>query len=222
MARKPRVKYEVYERWYDKYAASGEMKYPKMSEGAFMAVWKRASISGQEMRDFSRITAMRQRQASELQTRTTWGVWKGKKRKVSTIKEFKKDIKLIRKDFVEQELRDLVSKGNNLSEEEIKKAVIRIRKKGIPESVKEEAERKTRQYFLDEAEAIRKGMTQEQRDIIGDFTDKYTLIEDYGDMTYKQFKKYQHQIVKSARILTEDRTLWNEAFRLAFNSPKEK
>ena len=213
---KPRVKYEVYERWYDHYARRGQMKYGKLSPDAFMATYRDARAAGLNMRDFSRTVAMRQRSASEAQLRATWGATK------KQITEFRREVRTRRKVFIGESLRDYVTGGKKLSEAEIERQIKRIRKKGIPEFIRTDAEARLRQYYLDRKDEIIESLPDDKKEDLSDVLTMYEFVEDYRDITWDQFRKNQRSIVKSARFLTEDRYLWEEAFELAFDSPKER
>ena len=213
---KPRVKYEVYERWYDHYARRGQMKYGKMSRDAFMATWRDARAAGLNMRDFSRTIAMRQRSASESQLIATWGATK------KQLTEFRKAIRSKRKDFIGESLRDYVTGGKKLSEAEIERQIRRIRKKGIPEFIRDDAEKRLRQYYLDQKDEIIESLPDDKKEDLSEVLTMYQFVEEYRDITWDEFRMNQTSIVKTARVLTEDRYLWDEAFKLAFHSPKEK
>lgn len=217
MAAKPRVKYEVYERWYDKFASTGEMKQDKLSKPAFMAQWRDARKAGFDMKDFSRTVASRQRAASELQMHATFSGTK------QAMREFRKEIRAKKREFINQELRNYITKiKGNISDAEMSRQIQRIKKKGVPEYIKIGAELKTRNFYEDQKNAIIKSFPVDMQEEYRNMMSKYELAIDYSGMTYKEFKRDQTSIVRSARTLTEDREIWDEAFRLAFDSPKER
>ena len=217
MAAKPRVKYEVYERWYDKFASQGEMKQNKLSRPAFMAQWRDARRAGFDMKDFSRTVASRQRAASELQLHATL---QGTKQ---AIKEFRKNIREKRREFINSELTGYIKKvKGTLSDAEISREIQRMKKKGVPEYIKIGAETKLRNYYADQKDLIVNSMPFDQQEDYRNMLSEYEFVEEYSGMTYKEFKREQTNIVRSARTLTEDREIWDEAFRIAIDSPKEK
>ena len=223
MAVKSRAKYEVYLRWYDKYAEKGEMWQEPLTKGAYMAQWRDAHRAGKDMKDFSRTIARRQRVASDIQFHATWGGTK------KALKEFRKQIGEKRKQFINDALEEHIrrTKGN-LTDAEMSRQIQRIRKKGIPEYVKIGAETRLRNFYANERDAVLESFDLEKREAMENMLSKYELVEDYKGMTYRDFKMENRQIVNSARELTilddEDkgRELWDEAFRIAFDSPKEK
>ena len=217
MAAKPRVKYEVYERWYDKFASTGEMKQGKLSRPAFMAQWRDARRAGYDMKDFSRTVASRQRAASEIQMHATF---RGTKQ---AIKEFRKEVNVKRREFINDAITDYITKTKgSLTDAEMSKAIQRMKKKGVPEYIKASAETKLYNYYQHQTERIIESMPLEMQDDFEFMLSKYELVKDYSGMSYKEFKREQTNIVRSARTLTDDRDIWDEAFRIAFDSPKEK
>lgn len=217
MATKPKVKYEVYERWYDKYESTGEMNTPKLSKKAFMAQWRDARRAGYSMQDFSRTVASRQRAASEVQLHATYGGTK------TAMKEFRKEITIKRREFINDALTDYITKTKGrLTDAEMSREIQRIKKKGVPEYIKVGAETRLYNYYESQKDAIIESMPINKRDYYSDMLSKYDLLKQYSGMTYKEFKKEQTNIVKSARTLSDTREIWDEAFRIAFDSPKEK
>lgn len=217
MAAKPRVKYEVYERWYDKFASTGEMNQGKLSKPAFMAQWRDARSAGYDMKDFSRTVASRQRAASEVQLHATYGGTK------KAMKEFRKEINIKRREFINDSISEFITKTKgNLTDAEMSREIQRIKKKGVPEYIKVGAETKLYNYYESQKDEIIKSAPIDKRDYYADILSKYDILKQYSDMTYKEFKREQTNIVKSARILSDTREIWDEAFRIAFNSPKEK
>ena len=199
MAKKIKVDYNVYEKWYDRYAATVEMKDKKMEEKEFMKLYYDARAAKISMKDFSRRVAMRQRQASELQLRATWGGFK------ETLRETKKNIKQYEKRILNELIADEVQasrkeKGlRKLRVRELQKEVARWKKKGISENLREKAK-------------IR---------VAEDMEDEMTFLANYKDKTWKEFRKDQKAITKAGRKIAGTREIWDEAFELAFDSPKE-
>lgn len=199
MARKSKVDYNVYVKWYNKYAKSVEMKDPMLSRGEFFFVYRDAQRAKQSMRDFSRTVAMRQRMASELQTRATWGGFK------ETLKETKKNVREYEKNVIEDLLRDRINKERKkaglrkLGKRQILIAIQKEKKKGIPSDIKRAAKEKVAE--------------NKQKEL--------TFIKDSENVTWKEFRKAQKKYTKQAREITDTREIWNEAFALAFDSPKE-
>ena len=193
------------------------MKQNKLSEKAFMAQWRDARRAGFDMKDFSRTVASRQRAASELQMHATF---KGTKKALG---EFRKDVKMKRRDFLNDELKNFVTKTNkNISDAEVNTQTRRIKKKGVPQFIRDAAEEKTEKYFTDQKERILATIPDDQYDLYEDMLSAYEMVKKYSGLTYRDFKHNQTKIVRSARTLTEDRDSWDEAFALAFHSPKEK
>lgn len=194
MKQKSKVDYKVYVKWYKKYAKTVEMRDALMPKGQFMLIYKDAKRSGQNMRDFSRTIAMRQRQASELQTRVTWGAYK------EVLKETKKNIREYRKEKQDEFLEDSIQLTRKqqglpeLSKKELAKEVGRIKKKGIPQFIKDKAKER-----LDE-----------------DMQAELTFVKNFEGLTWKEFKKNQKEMVTAARELTDSREVWDEAFKEAF------
>jgi len=199
MAKKIKVDYKVYEKWYNHYAATVEMKDKKMEEKEFMNFYYSARAAKINMKDFSRRVAMRQRQASELQLRATWGGFK------ETLRETKKNIKQYEKRILNELIADEVqasrkAKGlRKLKVRELQKEVLRWKKKGISENIREKAK-------IIVAEDMEKEMT---------------FLSNYKDKTWKEFRKEQRAITQAGRAIAGTRDIWDEAFELAFDSPKE-
>lgn len=198
--KKSKASYEVYEKWYDRYAASVTMKEGKLSRQAYDYIHWRASSRGSNMRDFSRKLAMRQREASELQIRATWGGFK------QTVKEAKKNLRAMEKSLIDDELRiSIENKRRQLGLKKLKKRdleseIQKAKKKGISKEIREKAK-----------ERLSEEMQEEM-----------TFLKDYGSITWKEFRKGQRKIVSAARDISEDRETWEKAFEIAFDSPKEK
>ena len=194
MKQKSKVDYKVYVKWYKKYAKSVEMKDAMLSKKEFMFVYRDAKSAGYNMRDFSRNVAMRQRQASELQTRVTWGAYK------EVLKETKKNIRQYRKQKQDEFLEDSIQLTRKeqglpaLSKKELSKEVKRIKKKGIPQFIKDKAKER-----LDE-----------------DMQAELTFVKNFEGLTWKEFKKNQKATLTAARELTDSREVWDEAFKEAF------
>lgn len=199
MAKVQKVDYNVYVKWYKKYAESVEMKDSMMTRGEFMAFYRNAKRAKYEMRDFSRKTAMRQRMASELQMRATWGGFK------ETLRETKKNIRL----FEKEKLNEVISEEINayrkrehlpkLGKIEMDAEIKRWKKKGISEKIREEVKFR----------------------VADDMQEEITFIANYKDVTWKEFRKAQKEITKAGRAISGSREIWDEAFALAFRSPKE-
>lgn len=200
MKQKSKVDYKVYVRWYKKYAKSVEMKDAMLSKKEFMFVYRDAKRADYNMRDFSRNVAMRQRQASELQTRVTWGAYK------EVLKETKKNVRQYRKQKQDQFLEDSIQLTRKeqglpaLSKKELAKEVRRIKKKGIPQFVKDQAKER-----VDE-----------------DMQSELTFIKNFEGMTWKEFKKNQKATIAATKNISGTRKIWDEAFALAFDSPTEE
>ena len=194
MKQKSKVDYKVYVKRYKKYAKSVEMKDAMLSKKEFMFVYRDAKSAGYNMRDFSRNVAMRQRQASELQTRVTWGAYK------EVLKETKKNIRQYRKQKQDEFLEDSIQLTRKeqglpaLSKKELSKEVKRIKKKGIPQFIKDKAKER-----LDE-----------------DMQAELTFVKNFEGLTWKEFKKNQKATLTAARELTDSREVWDEAFKEAF------
>lgn len=73
VARTPRRGYNVYRRWYEHYAANNAMQDPMLDYQRYKNAWLDAKESGYEMTNFSRKIAMKQREATEFQLKTTFG-----------------------------------------------------------------------------------------------------------------------------------------------------
>ena len=193
---KTKVSYEVYERWYDKYAANNEMKTEKLDKKAFMELYYDARYAKQDMQDFSRNVAMRQRVASELQVRTTWAAVKEQR------KEFAKNIKKRRRELRIEELKEEIRKEKGkrrIKKSELEREV-RIRlKKGLSDELKQRAE---------EALSV-------------ELKNQIQFVEQYKNLTLREFRLHQKKITNIARAATEDREIWDEAFSIAYDSPKE-
>ena len=198
--KKSKASYEVYEKWYDRYAASVTMKEGKLSRQAYDYIHWRSSSRGSNMRDFSRKLAMRQREASELQIRATWGGFK------QTLRETKKNLREREKSILDEEIRESIKSERKrsglkaLRKKDLEIEVQKSRRKGISKDVRERA---------------RARLSEEMQE-------EMTFIKEYGSVTWKEFRKGQRKIVSAARSVSEDRSTWDEAFEIAFDSPKEK
>ena len=199
MARKIKVDYNVYEKWYDRYATTVEMKDAKMDEKEFMNLYYNARFAKISMKDFSRRVAMRQRQASELQLRATWGGFK------ETLRETKKNIKQYEREklneVIEEEIASYRKKSHlrKLGKRQMEEEIKRWKKKGIPEKIREEVKFR----------------------VADDMQEEMTFVANYKDVTWKEFRKAQKTITKAGRAIAGTREIWDEAFELAFDSPKE-
>lgn len=199
MARKTKVDYNVYEKWYDRYAATVEMKDAKMDEREFMNLYYNARYAKINMKDFSRRVAMRQRQASELQLRATWGGFK------KTLQETKKNIRQYEKEKLNEVIAEEITAYRKkehlrkLGKRQIEAEIKRWKKKGISEKIREEVKFR----------------------VADDMQEEMTFIANYKDVTWKEFRKAQKAITKAGRAISGSREIWDEAFALAFRSPKE-
>ena len=174
----PRSGYETYKFWYNRYASSVEMKSAIYNERAYEAIRERARRAGYKTENFSRILAMRQREASELQLRVTYGIAKEK------IKEAKNRLDINKFEIRKNIIARAKGKGKKLSEQDITERI--------------------------------------NRQLRRRFKEDYTLVKEFGNIKYSEFRKRQKEIVERARQTVEDRMEWDEAFALAFDSPKER
>lgn len=192
---KSRAEYSVYERWYEKYASTTQMKEGKLTEREYNYFYRLAKASKRNMKDFSRTIAMKQKMASELQMRATWAATK------QSAREFKKDIREAKKsvldDILESKIRQQKGK-RRIGKKAIKEEIRKWKKRGIPKEYREEADRIV-------SERMR---------------EKIHFLENYEELTWREFRMDQKRIVRLAREAS-DRETWDEAFKIAFDSPKE-
>lgn len=199
MAKVQKVDYNVYVKWYKKYAESVEMKDSMMTRGEFMFVYRDAKRAGYDMRDFSRKTAMRQRMASELQIRSTWGGFK------KTLQETKKNIRQYEREKLNEVIAEEITAYRKkehlrkLGKRQMEAEIKRWKKKGISEKIREEVRFR----------------------VADDMQEEMTFVANYKDITWKEFRKAQKAITRAGRAIAGTRDIWDEAFELAFDSPKE-
>lgn len=68
--------FDVYQRWYKEYSSRNMMKDKKLKFRDYKTAYYNAKASGASMTNFSRELASRQKEASEIQVLTTWGIVK--------------------------------------------------------------------------------------------------------------------------------------------------
>lgn len=188
-----RERYNVYVRWYEHYAKNNQMSEEGMLDlGSYKATVLRKKYRGEEMTNISRRVAWEQRQASETQLRVTWKTIKDQ------IPEFKKNIELTRKNIQNKRLAMHITGKKNLSDYQIEQALQKWGDKEIPKFIKQKTE-----------EELSKQMEKE-----------VTFMQNYGDITFKEFRKKQKEVVNAAReVVTQKfgRETWNEAFAEAIS-----
>lgn len=80
--------------------------------------------------------------------------------------------------------------------------------------------------YTDELQEVLKGSkkmstSQFEEKMIRLETNK-AFLENYGKVTWSEFRRNQAEILEFAKETVDDRAEWNEIFELAFDSPKEK
>ena len=170
--------YETYMAYYKKYAASGAMKESMLNERGWEAMKRQAKRQGFPTVNFSRNLASRQRIASSLQMRITWGATKIR---ISEIK-----IQLEKK---REELR-----------------------KSIQEKRKEEGKRRYSKKNLEK---------HVEKELKKELKEESEFFEEYGGITWEEFKFKQKDVLEKAKTTVESRALWDEAFYYVYEDTKK-
>lgn len=194
--------YETYEKWYDAYASKFEMSSKKYDEKEFNKWYRDAKAEQRKqptakdrknyMRNFSQILARKQRQASELQLHVTYTAAKRQ------IKEFKKQKRLTERALLRQEIRREITGGKEVfGKEEI-------------ERVEREVNKRLRAGGLEKQRAAAKEATDKK------LSKQINIINTYENMTYKEFRRQQKQVLRDIEEIVGDRSVWNEAFNIYY------
>lgn len=203
-----KASYATYEKWYNRYASKTQMKTEKMTQREFLRWYRDAKerekyITDPEdrrnfMRNFSQTLARKQRQASELQLHVTWTATK------EQIKEFKKQRKLTEAALTKQAIRKEITGGK-----------VPSGRKEI-EAVEREVERRIKEGISKELKAAIRAEVDQK------LAREINIIETYKDLTYKDFKKQQQEVLRDIEEIIGDRAIWNEAFAIYYERLLDK
>ena len=169
---KVKADYKVYQKWYNKYSKTTVMKDKELTEEKYWYWYRRARAAKVSMKDFSRTLAMRQRQASELQLRTTWVASK------KAAKEIKKTQKIKERDFIRQQIEaEERAKHKRISKKELERRIKARYKKGISPELREAAS----EFVAEE------------------MSDQLSFLKEFEKMTWVKFRMDQRSVLKKVR-----------------------
>ena len=202
--------YATYEKWYNKYASNVQMHTEKFSEKEFFKLYRDAKYAQSKiedpkerknyMRNFSQIVARKQRQASELQLRVTWGAIKEVSKTIGV------NIKKTEEAYTKEIIRKQILKGRrNLSPSQLR-------------SVEEEVIRRFEAGVSDDIKAKAKRLTAEK------MSKEINVLETYKDLDWRTFKREQREILQKYYNLfgSQNRDLWNNAFAIYYEKGLNK